>query len=137
MKDAFGVDRESVSKGAVKTILFGAKKVKQPRIPEPPKVSRVTGEPIAFNPKIPTKPQKVFWGKNPVTGQSAVQRSAGYQAKRRERLAQNTPMFPKSAAPAGPPKKWYQKRTNQAMMAGGAAAFGGTGYAGYRSGRQG
>lgn len=131
MRDAFGVEREDVSKGALKTILFGAQKAKKP--PSPPKISLLTGEEIKFNPKIPTKPQKAFWGRNVLTGQRAPKRYAGYQAKRRERLAQNTQMFPK-AKQTGEPRPWYRKRSNQAMMAGGVAAFGGAGYMGYRKG---
>lgn len=132
MPDAFGVDREAVSKGTVKTILFGAQKIKQPRLPVPPKVSPVTGQPIKFNPRTTTAPQKAFWGRG------ANKRYAKYQSRRQKRMSQNTPFFPKPAAtgPAGPPKKWYQKRSNQLLMGGGAAAFGTAGYMGYKKGKQ-
>lgn len=135
MQDAFGVDRGEVSKGALKTILFGAQKVKKP--PKPQTISRLTGQPIVFDPKVPTAPQRVFRGRNPFTGQTAPQRNAGYQAKRRAKLSRNTPMLPRQPAqPNAQPKKWYQKRTNQAMMAGGAAAFGTAGYMGYKKGKR-
>lgn len=132
MQDAFGVDREGVSKGALKTILFGSQKVKKP--PKPPTISRLTGQQIKFNPRSATKVQYAKWGKNPLTGKSAVQRAAAANTRRRARLAQNTPLIPRSApiGPPAPPKPWYKKRSNQAMMVGGAAAIGGAGYMGYR-----
>lgn len=130
MADAFGVER--VSKGAVKTILFGSRSLKPKKMPSPPKVSPLTGEPIRFNPRSTTKVQHAKWGRN------AVRRSQRAQARRKMRLSQNTPFFPKQASsgPPAPPKKWYQKRSNQAMMGGGAVLFGGAGYAGYKKGQQ-